>query len=159
MTGELEASEHTTVGVILASILTASYASAVTSNQSSSSSSTKIRWAINPVTIGFSSTAGQSSIADYFTCRPSIGAVTLVTKTDSPAKIRLSTSPTRFTSCSSNPDTVTIKATCVTARPTACKGTYQGTVEIKQQGNYSNQDGNNNDENNTNVLRVKIIVS
>ncbi|HYY91225.1 MAG TPA: hypothetical protein VE955_04495 [Candidatus Dormibacteraeota bacterium] len=100
-----------------------------------STSVPKATWAVNPLTITFSSTAGMGSASDSFTCSPSITNIQLVGKSSNPTMITLTVAPTSFASCGSTPDTVTITVSCDV--PAAqCAGTYQGLVQIRNPTNY-----------------------
>ncbi|TMI51254.1 hypothetical protein E6H20_04110 [Candidatus Bathyarchaeota archaeon] len=134
------------VAVAVISILGASYASALA--LSSSSSSPKATWAVNPVTITFPATIGTGTNADSFTCSPSASGITLIAKA-STSKVSLSVAPSSFASCGSTPNPVTLKAQCLV--PAAqCKGTYSGLVQIRQPANYRNIPAN---------LAVNIVVT
>src|SRR5437667_11213381 len=122
------------VAVAVISILGASYASALA--LSSSSSSPKATWAVNPVTITFPATLGTGTKPDSFTCSPTSSGITLTAKA-STSKVSLSVTPSSFASCGSIPDVVTLTAHCLV--PAAqCKGTYSGLVQIRQPANYRN---------------------
>src|SRR5439155_24907872 len=123
---------HLIVAVALVSILGASYASAV----SSTSTSPKATWAVNPVTITFPATVGTGTKPDSFTCSPSASGIILIAKA-STSKVSLSVAPSSFASCGSIPDVVTLTAHCLV--PAAqCRGTYSGLVQIRQPANYRN---------------------
>ena len=96
----------------------------------------KATWAVNPVTITFSATAGTGSQGDSFTCSPGTSGLTLIAKA-STSNVGLSVAPSSFGSCGSSPNAVTLTAHCLVSAA-QCRGTYSGLVQIRQPANYRN---------------------
>jgi len=123
---------HILVAVALVSILGASYASVL-----ASSSSPKVIWSTNPLTISFKSVSigSSGSAGDSFKCAPSVTNVFLTTSVSS-SKIKLTVNPTTQASCGPAFDPETITATCQTLTAAACTGTYTGTVTVHKGSQY-----------------------
>ena len=125
---------HILVALALVAVVAASYSSVL-----ASSSSPKVLWSTNPLTISFNSIGlgSSGSAGDSFKCAPSVTNVVLTTSVSS-SKIKLTVSPATQASCGPpfNPETIT--ATCQTLTAAACKGTYVGTVTVHNGSQYGN---------------------
>src|SRR6266487_4911814 len=99
------------------------------------STAPKAAWAVSPLTITFSGTAGTGSASDSFTCSPTTTNILLTARASNPGVISLTVAPTSFASCGSSPDTITLTATCLVPA-SQCTGTYQGLVQVHNPANY-----------------------
>src|SRR6266496_2688372 len=97
--------------------------------------SPKATWASAPLDMTFAAATGTGSATGSFTCSPSISDITLRVIVSNPMRMSLTATPSSFSSCSSTPNAVTFTAHCLVSAP-ACRGTYQGLVQIRQPDNY-----------------------
>jgi len=120
------------VGLSIALIVIGAYATTV---NLASGTVPKALWSTNPLTISFSGSDGtgsSGSAGDSFKCAPPVNSpVNLQPSVSDPAKISLTTSPSRFTSCGPQFATVTITARCL-VDASDCKGSYTGTITMIQ---------------------------
>ncbi len=133
---------HILVGLVLGTILAASYG-ALVYGPSPSSAPPKITWSPTSVRITFSATAGSSGLVGpvSFICSPGTPSIIrLVSLTNNPSKVSLSATPSSFNGCSSgnsSPNNVQLRARCVVSA-SQCIGTYSGTVNVQISGSYQN---------------------
>jgi ABC-type multidrug transport system permease subunit len=102
---------------------------------SSTLTTPKVTWTINPLTISFAATDVSGSATDTFSCSPSTGAISLRTVSNSPGIISLTTLPTSYSSCGASLLQVTVIATCQVS-PSQCRGSFSGLVQVRQPINY-----------------------
>jgi len=92
-----------------------------------------VQWSANPLMIKFNASGSFSgSASDSFTCQGRVSPVTLQTTSSQPNIISITVTPSSFSTCSSTPDVVVVKASCTPAfLNTNCDGDqYTGTVQV-----------------------------
>ena len=117
---------HVVLAVIIGSVLaTSSIALA-----NSTSSSPKVIWTTNPITITFSHNTGHGSTTDSFKCAPPVISSVVTTSSVSPSGATLLVSPSGFATCGPSFQSFTLNAQSTTT------GTYRGTVTVSQLAFY-----------------------
>ncbi|MBO0888537.1 hypothetical protein J2P12_05490 [Candidatus Bathyarchaeota archaeon] len=116
----------------ISSIMFVAYASAGIAY----ASSTKTTWSSNPLTLTFAASDGSGSASDSVSCNQNLSDLSLRISVSDPTRMSLTSSPVGL-SCSGSATTVTFTAHCI-ASADACRGTYHGLVQLRQNSGYRN---------------------
>src|SRR2546422_8775062 len=124
---------HILVALALVAVVAASYSSVL-----ASSSSPKVLWSANPVTISFNSVSvgSSGSVGDSLKCAPPVTNVVFTTSVSS-SKIKLTVNPASGP-CGPSFGSITITAQCQTLTAALCKGEYSGSVTVHNGSQYGN---------------------
>ena len=129
---------HIVVALVLGAVLAASYGTSVYAP--TGSTTPKVTWSPSSVTITFFASVGHSVPVGpiRFTCSPATtSGVVLIPKTSQPGTVGLLSTPSKFPSCGSTPNSIFLSASC-NVSASQCVGTYQGMITVQQASTYSN---------------------